>query len=105
MKNLISALLLAISAINAAPVNLPPQSKSGDIIPDQYIVVFKDSVTADDVVKHWDWLHQKITPTLHVQNSNSWLENFDILFTYEVGEFKAYAAKLPKFLYVFIFNL
>lgn len=98
MKNLITTFLLAVAALNAAPVDIPPRAKSGEIIPDHYIVVFKESVSATDIVKHWDWLYKKIAPPLHVQNQNSWLETFDVLFTYEVENFRAYAAKLPKFL-------
>lgn len=99
MKNLLSTLLFAIAALHAAPVVISPRAKSGDIIPDHYIVVFKDGVSSDDIVKHWDWLHGKITPSLQVQETHgSWLETFDVLFTYEVNNFKAYAAKLPKFL-------
>jgi hypothetical protein len=97
--NLITIFLFAITtAIHALPVKISPRAKSGDIIPGHYIVVFKDHVTADDIVKHWDWLHQKISSPLHVQNQNSWLETFDVLFTYEMENFKAYAAKLPTFL-------
>ena len=99
MKNLISIFLFAATVLNAAPVTVPPRSKSGDIIPNHYIVVFKETASADDILKHWDWLHNKITPPLHVQNNMPhWLETFDVLFTYEVNNFKAYAAKLPKFL-------
>jgi hypothetical protein len=96
---LISTLLFAITALNAAPMILPPRSKSGDIIPDHYIIVFKETVSPSDISKHWNWLHGKISPPLNVQgNGNSWLDSFDVLFTYEVNNFKAYAAKLPKFM-------
>ena len=92
---------------------------SGSIVPDHYIVVFHDDITAEQskyshglfliilVKKHWDWLHSKVSPALdvlHIQSepfglkAQSFLEKFDILHHYDFDNFKAYAAKLPSFI-------
>lgn len=49
-------------------------SKAEDIVPDKYIVVFKDGQSLDDVVKHQDWinkLYQDVVKSLDNDNNFS----------------------------------
>ncbi|KAI8854020.1 peptidase S8/S53 domain-containing protein [Chytridium lagenaria] len=107
------ALLGALAAsVAAKPVTVHTNildSPAGTLIPDQYIVVFKNHVSESDIESHENFLMSLVAPQPLVMQSNSEdsmqitsvtmkspVPDFDIFRRYLLSEFKGYAAKMPR---------
>lgn len=84
----------------------PAKNLAGTAVPDNYIVVFKDSIHQDSVSEHMSWLQTAVTPTpqLNVQaladgvsvDFNAPVSIYGIKHHYDFTGFRGYAARLPK---------
>ncbi|KAJ3416221.1 subtilisin-like serine protease [Chytridiales sp. JEL 0842] len=107
---LLSIIILALSACNQLVAAAPAVPKHGDPIPNQYIIVFKNTTEPARLKNHQRWLDQTArigtmnAPTLKRIDGSDFPEiknpfdAFNFLYKYdyatERGAFKGYAARL-----------
>lgn len=66
---------------------IPPSAKAGDIIPNQYIVVLKESVSEAEFSSHRSWATERHTEASRKRD----LGNKGMEHTYNFGNLKGYS--------------
>ncbi|KAJ3368688.1 serine protease [Kappamyces sp. JEL0680] len=106
--------LFALAAFVAAS---PIGDWAGKLIPDQYIIVFKNDIHHSAIEQHWEWLHQVLAPVLpstslfsvqedarveqfidQVSATTKYWDVFGVMHKYHFDDFKGYSARLPSFI-------
>ncbi|TPX72700.1 hypothetical protein SpCBS45565_g00016 [Spizellomyces sp. 'palustris'] len=100
----LAAFFVASTVVVANPVRI--DNLVGAVVPEQYIVVFKEGINEQALSSHWNWLQTTIAPgpQLSVQQVSdsgvtlslgSSIGIYGIKHEYNFGSFKGYSARLP----------
>jgi len=101
-------ILFALAVAAASPISaLLLPDLTGSVVPEQYLVVFKEGVSDSQVDAHYNWIQSEMLPSpkLHIQGGDDEFiaegkknkyEGYGIKRQYNFGNFKGYSAKLPK---------
>ncbi|KAJ3276504.1 hypothetical protein HK104_003645 [Borealophlyctis nickersoniae] len=98
-----SLLTVAFVAVSPLARGMVVPDTTGQAVPEQYIVVFKDGVSEDQIASHFSWLQTSMVtgPQLRIQNDKESFDGADmgiygIKRHYAFDGFRGYAAKLPS---------